>query len=224
MDDIQYTQYYIAFLDILGFKNLVNSSRTCEKIVHIYDFAQYRYETFFKSMDDVAKNIKMKIMSDSICLYIRADFPNALLYLMIYCVTFQCDLLHSEGLPLRGGITYGDMYVENDIIFGPALTEAYLLEEHNAKVPRIIIRKQTIDEGTREMAKENLDLVWKTVFRDDDAFYTLDYFLFLVFGRNNKALDQVKAVISNQLDTTIDDSIRQKYLYIEKNINRYLKG
>lgn len=101
-----------------------------------------RYETFFKSKIEVQNNIKMKIMSDSICLFIKKDFPNALPYLMSYCVAFQCDLLLATGLLLRGGITSGDMYVQDDIIFGPALTEAYLLEEKNAKVPRIIIRKK----------------------------------------------------------------------------------
>ena len=134
MDDIQYTQYYVAFLDVLGFKNMVNnSSYTCKKIVDIYALVQYRYETFFKSKIEVQDNIKMKIMSDRICLYIMKDFPNALPYLISYCVAFQCDLLLATGLLLRGGITSGDMYVKDDIIFGPALTEAYLLEEKMQK-------------------------------------------------------------------------------------------
>lgn len=41
MDDTQYTQYHVAFLDILGFKNLVNnSSYTCKEIVDIYALVQ----------------------------------------------------------------------------------------------------------------------------------------------------------------------------------------
>lgn len=225
MEDAQYTQYYVAFLDILGFKNMVNSS-ACEEIVNIYDLVQYRYETLFKSQAEIQNNIKMKIMSDSVCLYIKKDFPNALLYLIAYCVTFQCDLFGRQGLLLRGGITSGDMYVNDDVIFGPALTEAYLLEEKNAKVPRIIIRKKTIDEGMNGMDEDNAKLLWKSLFRDDDGFYTLNYFWFLALAKdkNNEALNHVNTLISNQLDTTIDDSIRQKYLYVEKNLNRYLKG
>ena len=227
MEDAQYTQYYVAFLDILGFKNLVNSpDYSCEEIMNIYDVVQYRYETFFANDADINGNIKMKIMSDSVCLYIRTDFPDSLFYLIAYCTAFQCDLFGTKGLLLRGGITSGAMYAKDDVIFGPALTEAYLLEEKNAKVPRIIIRKKTIDEGMNGMDEDNAKLLWKALFRDDDSFYTLNYFWFLALAKdkNNEVLNHVNTIISNQLDTTIDDSIRQKYLYVEKNLNRYLRG
>lgn len=232
MEDIQYTRYYVAFLDILGFKNLVNNPDiSCKEIASIFEFARYKHETFFKdTAGDVHSNIKMKIMSDSICLYIKSDFPNALLYLTGYCTIFQHDLLLGKGLLVRGGITSGEMYAKDDIIFGPALTEAYLLEERNAKVPRIIIRKETIDEGTNGMDDDSLDLMRNILLRDDDAFYILNYFqfYFLVYpndaqshAKAEEAVKAVKAIVADYLDTTIDDSIRQKYLYIEKKINRY---
>lgn len=192
MDTIQYTQYYVAFLDILGFKNLVNNSdHSCQEIMEIYDLMQYKYETFFKGDAEIQNNIKMKIMSDSICLYIKASFPNALHYLISYCVVFQFDLLVAKGLLLRGGITLGDMYTQDDIIFGPALTEAYLLEEENARVPRIIVRKKTIDEGTNGMDENVLKLTQQSIFRDNDAFYTLNYFLLfaLTKDKNNEVLN-----------------------------------
>ena len=232
MDDVQYSQYYVAFLDILGFKKLVdNPDISCEDIVSVYEFTLYKYENFFKnSAKKIDNNIEMKIMSDSICLYIKTDVPNALLYLIAYCTTLQYDLLRGKKLLLRGGITSGDMYVKDDVIFGPALTEAYLLEERNAKVPRVIIRKKTIDEGISGIDKDMIDVLWRCLLRDDDAFYTLDYFQFLYIIRDNNEQDKqdkiedlkaVKALIADYLDTTIDDSIRQKYLYVEKNINRY---
>ena len=76
------------------------------------------------------------------------------------------------------------------------------------------------------MDEAHVDVIQKTIFRDDDAFYTLNYFWLLALGqdKNNDPLKEVKAAIANQLDTTIDDSIRQKYLYVEKNLNRYLRG
>ena len=233
MADAQYTKYYVAFLDILGFKKLVNNPEiSCEEIINIYDYALYKHETFFKdTAGDVRSNIKMKIMSDSICLYIKTDFPDALLYLAGYCTVFQHDLLLVKNLLVRGGITSGEMYAKDDIIFGPALTEAYLLEEHNAKFPRIIIRKETIDEGTSGMTKDSLNLIWKFLLRDDDAFYILNYFqlYFLVYpntaqsyAKAEETVKAVKAIVADYLDTTVDESIRQKYLYIEKKINRYI--
>ena len=64
---------------------------------------------------------------------------------------------------------------------------------------------------------QNLLHVW--LFRDDDAFFTLDYFKFL-FG---KVLQQVNTTISYWLDTTTNESIRQKYLYVEKHIHQRLE-
>lgn len=223
MEDRQYTQYYVAFLDILGFKNLVNNTNyPCAEIINIYDLVQDSHATFFEGeAEDIGASVRMKIMSDSICLYIKTSFPNALFYLIAYCTAFQFDLLLEKGLLLRGAITSGNMYAKDDIIFGPALTEAYLLEEKNARVPRIIIRKETLDEGIVGIDKDSLKMIQQCTFRDDDAFYTLNYFLLLAHAEDGKVQERVKEIIADQLDTTIDDSIRQKYLYVEKNINRF---
>ena len=227
MEDAQYTQYYVAFLDILGFKNLVNNQQfTCQDILNLYDYLEYRHKEFFEGESESLRNsIKMKIMSDSICLYTEADSPNALFLLLAYCVTFQHDLLvQTPCVLIRGGITVGGMYAKGDVTFGPALTEAYLIEEKNAKVPRIIIRKETLDSGMNNIDKDKKELIYRWIFRDDDAFYALDYFRLLVERDDKEALVQVNLAVSDQLDKTIDESIRQKYLYVEKRINKWIEG
>lgn len=131
MSDTQYTQYYVAFLDILGFKNLVNDPNTsCQDILDTYEYVSYRHKNFFGDKSKhLRDSIKIKIMSDSICLYTEAGIRNALFFLIAYCVAFQHDLLvRNPSVLVRGGITVGDMYAKDDVIFGPALTEAYLLD------------------------------------------------------------------------------------------------
>lgn len=226
MVDVQYTKYYVAFLDILGFKNLVNGPEaTCQSILSIYQGFDVMQKTYFGNDYGEAQDVKMKVMSDSICLYIEADKPNALWSLISFCTVFQYDLLTiPQHIFVRGGIALGDMFVENDIVFGPALTQAYLLEEKNAKVPRIIILKETLEYGKKQADKDAADLMEISTFRDDDAFYVLNYFVLLCFNDNNeKIVDQIKAVVSDYLDSTIDESIRQKYLYVENKICKYLK-
>lgn len=225
MDSEQYSKYYVAFLDILGFKNLVNSPKTsCKDILNIYKYLEQYKDMFFmflkNEFEDMKSRIKVKIMSDSICVYIEANFPHALYELVTFCTAFQYNLLLIDPcIFVRGGITYGDMYVKDSAIFGPALTEAYLLEENNARVPRIIMCKNTLDQGkaaTDEVIQKQLE---RYVFRDDDAFYTLDYFSFI----GKIVLPRINMVISNWLDTTTNESIRQKYLYVEKHIRRCLE-
>lgn len=111
------------------------------------------------------------------------------------------------------------MYAKDDILFGPALTEAYLLEENNAKVPRIIMCKSTLDRGRATAGEQFQKSLDSWVFRDDDAFYTLDYFALL----GEIVLPRINATISNWLDTTTIESIRQKYLYVEKHIRQRLE-
>lgn len=44
MDNEQYSQYYVAFLDILGFRNLVNNPKVlCGDILKIYKFLIQNY-------------------------------------------------------------------------------------------------------------------------------------------------------------------------------------
>lgn len=225
MEDTQYTQYYVAFLDILGFKDRVTQD-PCEKILKMYELLGNMHDTYFVEEPEERKNnIKVKIMSDSICIYIKASITNALDELMKFCVAVQCSLLIQEPCTfVRGGITCGDMYAKDDIMFGPALTKAYLLEEKNAKVPRIIIRKSTLDYGKKGMDEEILKYVGSYVFRDDDAFYALDYIAVLWKMRKyRKAIERVNTMVSKWLDTTIDESIRQKYLYVEKHLRKYSK-
>lgn len=222
MADEQYTQYYVAFLDILGFKNLVNNPKVlCTDILKIYKFLDQYSDMFFGgNFKDIKDSIKIKIMSDSICIYIDANAPNALYELVMFCTFFQYNLLTIDSCVfIRGGIAYGDMYVKDDTIFGPALTEAYLLEENNAKVPRIIMCKSTLDRGKIEVNKISQESPDVWTFRDDDAFYTLNYFTLL----SGKVLERVNIIVSNWLDTTTNESIRQKYLYVEKHIHQLLE-
>ena len=225
MDNEQYSQYYVAFLDILGFRNLVNNPKVlCGDILKIYKFLDQYNDMFFMfskdGFEDMKNRIKMKIMSDSICIYIEADAPNALWWLVSFCTLFQYNLLVIDPCVfIRGGITYGDMYAKDDTMFGPALTEAYLLEEYNARVPRIIMCKNILDRGRAEANEQFRKLLDSLVFRDDDAFYALDYFAFL----GETVLPRINTTISSYLDTTTNESIRQKYLYIEKHIRRRLE-
>lgn len=55
------------------------------------------------------------------------------------------------------------------------------------------------------------------VFRDDDAFYAVDNAKLLMSG-DQTIREKVKRRIKYMLDTTIDNSIREKYLYLEKRL------
>lgn len=171
--------------------------------------------------EDTADALKMKVMSDSICFYINVNVTNALLWLIMSCMEFQYELYQNE-MPifLRGAIVRGNLYVEKDTMFGPGLTTAYLMEENNAKYPRIILTKELLEIIVRNYEKSDIDYVSilkSMVFRDDDAFYAVDNAKLLMSGDQTIG-EKVKRRVKYMLDTTIDNSIREKYLYLEKRL------
>ncbi|MBD5508073.1 MAG: hypothetical protein HDR05_08510 [Lachnospiraceae bacterium] len=228
MEKAEYVECYVAFLDMLGFKNLINDS-SCDEIAGI--FAKFSNSKPLKEeylgdrniiSDNTADALKVKVMSDSICFYIDVNITNALLCIILSCIYFQYEL-YQNNIPifLRGAIVRGHLYANKDIIFGPGLTQAYLLEENNTKYPRIILTNETL-QSVKIRKEYNLDdhlsMLRRFVFRDDDAFYVVDCIRILFIG-DQTIHEKVEKRIEHMLDTTVDSSIREKYLYLEKKLN-----
>ena len=224
METKNYIDAYIAFIDILGFKKIVEQS-SCSNIYSIF-------ATKFRSQLSTAhlegnlvfdyKLVQMKVMSDSICFFVDAKVSNSLMGLVSTCLFFQKQLLEMDTPILtRGAIVRGDIFVEDDIVFGPGFVKAYLLEEKNAKTPRIIMTKEVIDgakENTTPIAK---NFVVGTTFRDDDAYYVVNYFEPLKREEPDKYTAHLMEHINHVLDTITDSSVREKYIYLHKNIMRW---
>ena len=118
---------------------------------------------------------------------------------------------------LRGAISCGDIYVEDDVTFGPGLTEAYLMEANNAKYPRIILTKD-IFNNIKCNNREEEQAFQNFICRDFDAFYIIDYFKSI--SSNTEAYKNISKRVDYILNTTIDNSIREKYLYIEEKLHQ----
>lgn len=214
----KYENCYIAFLDLLGFKELVRT-QTCEQILKIFDEIETRYTiTCDKDQKTLAdpNEIHFKIMSDSIIFYVPSHTANSLPALISICAHFQFRLWRLEQpILVRGAIVKGDLYANDDIMFGTGLTNAYLLEKKNAKVPRIVITKETID--TYKSDEESF--MQHFLLRDFDGFYYVDSFVMLyTWGNKDESYLRFCKHIQNILDSTTDESIRNKYLYLESKI------
>lgn len=156
MMEHQYEHYYIAFIDVLGFRNMIEK-RTFDEIVELYKSIK-RMKYLHKEIigDDGGRigipvvqmdEIHIKVMSDSICIFVRSDIPGSLFALTFMCLEFQARMLELDTpVLLRGAITKGNLFSDQDLVFGPAFVKAYLMEEKNASVPRIIIAGETVEE------------------------------------------------------------------------------
>lgn len=133
---------FVAFFDILGFKSLVEKNNHND-LMNIYKEALYetldltdeKYNLVYPSLtpesEKKALDIKTFVISDSIIL-VQEEFTKlGFLYLLAKCQILLSSSL-SEGIPLRGGLSFGPISViENKrgtTIVGKALTNAYTLE------------------------------------------------------------------------------------------------
>jgi hypothetical protein len=135
--EIKYEEKVVAFIDVLGFSNLVYNDKT-EPIEQYYDMIL----TDFK--EAASKNeLKFLMISDSIVVHAPLNKKE-----FLTVVKVVNDLQHRlilKGILIRGGISFGKLYVNetDNIIVGPGMINAYNLELV-ADYPRIIIDRNFI--------------------------------------------------------------------------------
>lgn len=229
-----YTRCFIAFLDILGFKQFIHNAQCKEVLAVFRDIRNPLIASYIGDENGVAqeilaaKKIKTKVMSDSICFYIDAEEPDALNCLIHCCGIFQAKLLkRKHPILTRGAIVLGDIYNDGDITFGPGLSKGYLMEENNAKYPRIILTTETIAEGEKLASSPRLrELLWMGVSCDSDQFYYVNSLdtLFLMEPQveGDTMLDRYQKLMKHTgavLGSTTDSSVREKYVYLQDKVN-----
>lgn len=167
IEDIKYEKSYVAFLDVLGFKNMVLSKNRKDK---------HKLEQYFgivSSAIDYLKKIPSKgdigsiIISDSVILSVPRgqDNQDNIIKLRNLCVAVGIiqQYLALKDIWLRGAISSGDSYFnsEKGQIVGPAYINSYLLEESMAKSPRVILDSKIIEEHKYSSATEFISKINK---------------------------------------------------------------
>ena len=226
---IEYRKYYkeriIAFVDILGFKTLVEESVTnkyeFQKILDSLNiFRELKKE---KENQYYIEDAKVTTFSDSLVISYPMEDGNveALYSILLDLIGLQLDLL-DDNVIIRGGIAIGNLRHTQSEIFGPAMNEAYRLESKIAKYPRIVICKETVENylkktTSEEQNKDKLDKLLK--WDNSDGIYYLDYLgnseLFCAFGDYNLMLDKIASIIRHGKQTG-DEKTRGKYLWLER--------
>ncbi len=162
MDRIEYENCYIAFLDVLGFKNIVMKDNR-EKLNQYFRILNEVIE-YIRGIES-KKNIGFIVISDSIILSIpqgntKEQKIETFRNLCIAVGLIQMKLATVD-IWMRGGISCGDAYYNKDQnqIVGPAYINAYLLEENMAIYPRVIVDSKIIRELEYKSATEMIDCI-----------------------------------------------------------------
>lgn len=138
--DDSYPEKLVAFLDILGFKELIlqDKPKALKSISLIDDRIRHVLNVLY---ENYGKIFSTKLFSDCICLSCEYTFEN--IFYILYELAFIQFYLSINGIFLKGALSRGKHF-ENDImIFSEGLIRAYELEQA-AIYPRIIIDKELI--------------------------------------------------------------------------------
>jgi len=115
---------YIAFMDILGFKDLVLGEPSLERFRCKYQ------DIFFPSQNAVLnQNIEYRLFSDSLVVGVHHCTPDQeIVNLLNFCSEFLSTTLRMH-FPIRGTIAFGNVLWDEHVVVGPPIIEAVQYEQ-----------------------------------------------------------------------------------------------
>lgn len=184
---MNYEDRIVAFIDVLGFHSLVNDTVDAKgnddprKIQNIYDAYEVIQENWRGSSSEQATSSKRTtVFSDCIVVSVAEHESSQIFWTLLEIKHLIMSLIY-HGILVRGAVVRGKLIHERNVVFGPALVEAYTLESKAALYPRIILdRDLVVAAGKRRSGhhtkKEEISYVQSLLEKDSDGMYYVDYF------------------------------------------------
>lgn len=274
-EEFKYSYRFVCFMDILGCKKLVWESESSQdafkqvkKIASVFEEEKKKYATnhwcndftfsirkdgFIKDHHLAEENIRvdMSMFSDSII--ISYELSDSSLFLDWYRQIFQvfndiCRLQFEfamKGIFLRGGLTFGKIYHNGSICFGPALINSVMLESEYAKYPCVAVDKSIVEKILSDMKsdleddyamgykiphklKEFAEELFLDYLSRTDAFsktydeqpvFMLDWFVSR-FIQSSSNISRIRPVILAELNKEYDEPVAEKYRWLARYFNQ----
>jgi len=143
-----YSDRYVAFVDILGFSEIVRKTKHDETTVRVVALAHAltaigSHHPSLNENDD----FQFQTFSDSIVMSSAATLTG-LLHIFHSISELNISLL-KPGLLTRGAVARGKLHHDRFVMFGPALLDAYGIETTVAKYPRVVLSRAVYQDFRR---------------------------------------------------------------------------
>ena len=217
IDLTEYTDRYVAFIDVLGFKHHVTSlsddlekSKELIKIIRNTKQMGEHYAFAWKQLS-MLRTLEITAFSDNIVFSVEPEPYGVGILLQTLNILSRDFIKH--GYMVRGGISLGLLHHSQDVVVGVGLIKAFELESRVANYPRIIVDPNfltKIEAGIKEY-NEGIQLV-----QDFDGLYYLDY----LTGKfdSSESLTKIRARLVKQLSDR-DIGIRAKTRWMVNYMN-----
>lgn len=169
--------YAVAFIDFLGVKEMIANDDDGKLLIVFRAACKAALHMCKKILND-EDEVTIKMFSDNLVLCKRIYNPDSKTYdvqgavrrVLVAASLFQYFVLDTIGVLVRGGITIGELYIDNMMVWGQALVDAYRIESQTAIYPRIVVDPKLI-------AGEYADILlsYDSIEKDLDGLYYLNY-------------------------------------------------
>jgi hypothetical protein len=139
---LRYERRIVSFFDILGWReHIAEAGDDVRRIARLASMPRMFSRTVMGVADRVP-GAQLTSFSDNVVSSVPFD-RKYVEWILQSLATIQFGAALA-GFWVRGSVTIGLVHHDTDIVFGPALNRAYILESQHAKYPRIIIDPETV--------------------------------------------------------------------------------
>lgn len=240
--DAGYERAVVTFIDILGFRNLV-ARRDPKTIFNIVRSFTNRGQpvTARDWLHQKEHDIRVYHFSDTIVrvtplLHPKTGEPQGALFSEATALAFIQSYLIEEEVVIRGGMTIGDVFATEDMLFGPAMVRAYDLESRIASYPRVVVDpvliNSVLEDGKlvrhNRVPEQEVEWVSGVIDVDFDGIPFVDYINPLPGlkypGPAQMAIDVHKQLVERELASAKGlDSVSAKYNWMAQYHNRKMR-
>ena len=157
MADSKYPVKYVAFLDILGFRELIDDLNKDEtRLSFVRNLLRNVHNPSPEMLKDIWKgklpdaDLRAQSISDAVAISAKMT-PDGLAFMFIVIERLANKLLQA-GFFLRGAIAKGKIFHDHEMVFGEGLVRAYHFESKIA-YPRIMLPREIADDVDQYLKK-----------------------------------------------------------------------
>lgn len=178
-------------------------------------------EEFYRALEKKEKKFDIKIFSDNIVIAQKVNegrISDQIISIINLVSAIQFHALMQFDFWLRGGITIGELFIDNAVVWGTSLIEAYAIENNLANYPRVIVSKKILN-AYDECKNKSLNL-YALIKEDFDGLWFVD---FMLAAPNITLIPTIARILQEKADfyANENDRVKQKINWMISYFNSY---
>lgn len=219
----QMRKSYCAYFDILGFKEKINNNDISffNRYLKILNKELRKIE---HEKEEFWKRFEIKVFTDNFVVgypwqdkYGESELGD--LFEILSMIQFN---FIKEGIFIRGAIALSDLFMNDNVVLGSALIDAYNLESKEAVYPRIIISEKVSDTIKKHMDyySNYIDIPQNYLYlKDVDGHIFVNYLYILFYDADYEK--QESTMYKNYVKEELESHKNVIIKMLNKNINNY---